>query len=95
MLTAGRRFYTIRWSRDGFVTKLERIVVSEHRDAFVCLAYKIVIKKSRHCAVFALPSVGIVLASVEESLSNKFMTIFACNSKFHIRIDIWCQRRNI
>jgi hypothetical protein len=56
---------------------------SHLRVAFVCCSGAIV-----------WPSVGIVLASAVHWLLTKSGAIFARNSKFHIRMAIWCQFRD-
>ena len=100
--TDGERFITIGRSRDAFVIYFERIVLSiRRRVAFVCPAGINYYKNSHLRVAFVCgsgaivwPYVGIVLASPVHWLLTKFGAIFAGNSKFHIRMAIWCQFRN-
>ena len=72
-----------------------------HRVAFVCPAGIDYYKNSHLRVAFVCgsgaivwPSVGIVLASAVHWLLTKFGAIFVRNSKFHIRMAIWCQFRD-
>ena len=72
-----------------------------YRVAYVCPAGKLLDKKlhlrvASVCDSVAIvwPSVGIVIASAVDWLATKFGAIFARNSKFHIRVAIWCQVRD-
>lgn len=81
------------------------VVVYSHRVAFVwhsCVLRVNYLNRNAHLRVafvcgsgaIVWPSVGIVLASAVDWLLTKFGAIFVRNSKFHIRMAIWCQFRD-